>query len=397
MVTRLGEAQRQLTQADKLASVGRLAAGVAHEINNPLTGVLTYASFLQKRLTDRPEAVQDLDVIVRETKRCREIVRGLLDFSRQTPPRRQATDLNDVVRRGVAVIMNQLTLARVSLDFALAETLRPIAADANQIQQVVVNLVLNAADAIGDEGGTIRMRTREVDRPARGHEVIRSAKCPKGCDLIDPGVRIGRFPAIRVLRRVADHDTIVHLDPVYGRVNHRATEPCEAGVTGAYACPRCRTHLELPDRECAECGAHVFSVVAGERGRVEWCTRKGCHWTRWEAADALGSQPFVELVVHDTGHGIAPEDLDHLFEPFFTTKGNRGLGLGLAVTWGIVEGHGGTIDVQSEPGDGACFTVSLPCAGSAAEPAPATAPATTAPAVPRAVPRPAVAPGGGPA
>ncbi len=379
MVRQLGEAQRQLTQADKLASVGRLAAGVAHEINNPLTGVLTYASFLQKRLQDRPEMAQDLDVIVRETKRCREIVRGLLDFSRQTPPRRQPTDLNDVVRKGLAVIMNQLTLRHVALDFKLTEPLRPIPADANQIQQVIVNLVMNAADAIGEQGGTIHLTTRDVDLPARGHVVLRTATCPKGCDLVDPGVRVGRYPAIRVLRRVGDKDTIVHMDPIYGHVGHRAAEPCEAGVQASYACPRCRTKLDLPERRCGDCGAPVFAVMAGDKGRVEWCTSKGCHWTRCEIADARGTQPFVELVVKDTGHGIAAEDLAHLFEPFFTTKGNRGLGLGLAVTWGIVEGHGGTIDVQSEPGDGASFTVQLPCGGTSPEPAAATTTTTPTP------------------
>ena len=113
MTARLSEAQRQITQADKLASVGRLAAGVAHEINNPLTGVLTFSSLLLDRAQNDPEQRADLEVIVRETKRCREIVRCLLDFARQTPPRRQATDLNDVARRAVAVVMNQLQLSHV--------------------------------------------------------------------------------------------------------------------------------------------------------------------------------------------------------------------------------------------------------------------------------------------
>jgi two-component system NtrC family sensor kinase len=78
--------------------------------------------------------------------------------------------------------------------------------------------------------------------------------------------------------------------------------------------------------------------------------------------DARGPQPFAELIVEDTGRGIRAEDLDHLFEPFFTTKGSRGSGLGLAVTWGIVEGHGGSIEVESTVGEGTRFTVTLPCA-----------------------------------
>ncbi|HEY6193806.1 MAG TPA: ATP-binding protein [Candidatus Eisenbacteria bacterium] len=360
MIKRLAEARRQLTQADKLASVGRLAAGVAHEINNPLTGVLTYASFLQKRLHDRPEVAQDLDVIVRETKRCREIVRGLLDFARQTPPQRRPADLNDVVRRGVAVVLNQLTLDRVQLDFELASDLPEIPADANQLQQVAVNLLLNAADAIGGEGGTIHVRTAVVELPPRGSAVVRGARCPRGCDLVDPSVRIGRHAGIRVARRHHEHDAVVHLDPVYGRAGHRASESCEAGTLSTWSCPRCQTRLELPDVRCESCGAPVFGVLTADGERVEWCARQGCHWTRWKAADERGPQRHLELAIEDTGHGIAEEDRDHLFEPFFTTKGNRGLGLGLAVTWGIVEGHGGTIEVASEPGHGARFTVRLP-------------------------------------
>jgi len=363
MTRRLADAQRQLHQADKLASVGRLAAGVAHEINNPLTGVLTYASFLEKRLADQPEVRADLEVIVRETKRCREIVRGLLDFARQTPPRRQPTDANDVVRRSVAIVMNQLTLARVALDFDLANDLEPVPADANQLQQVVVNLLINAADALGGEGGdggTIHVRTRRADVAPRGHAVVRHAACPRGCDLLDPGTRIAGHASIRVLRRAGDREVVVHLDPVYGRVRHRAGQPCDAGVVAAYHCPSCRASLVTPDRRCPDCAAPAYAVHVKGRGTVEWCARKGCAWTRWEAMDAAGTQPYAELVVEDTGRGIASEDLDHLFEPFFSTKGPRGSGLGLAITWGILEGHGGTIDVDSEVGRGTRFTVQLP-------------------------------------
>ncbi len=359
MTKKLGDAQRQLTQADKLASVGRLAAGVAHEINNPLTGVLTYASFLQKRLADRPEVKEDLEVIVRETKRCRDIVRGLLDFSRQSPPKHEPTDLNEIVRRAVAVVMNQLMLRRVALEFALAEALERVPADANQLQQVVVNLVMNAADAIGDGGGTIALRTAAVELPARGNAVIRVARCPSGCDLLDPTVRTGPHPAIKVIRRAGERDSVVHMDPVYGRPNHRASDALERDRLASYACPRCRAKLDAPSK-CATCGAPTFAVHSPEHGRIEWCTRKGCHWTHCESLDRLGPLRMVELEVRDSGKGIAREDLEHLFEPFFTTKGNRGLGLGLAVTYGIVERHGGTIEVASELGQGATFLVRLP-------------------------------------
>jgi len=188
---------------------------------------------LRKRMEHDPSACEDLDVIVRETVRCRGIIRGLLDFSRPTAPAKKPMDLNDVVRRAVSVVMTQLSLNHVDLSLDLASDLPSVFADANQIQQVLVNLLLNAADAIGAEGGRIRATTKH------------------------------------------------------------------------------------------------------------------------------GLSSSIELLLEDSGRGIPPEDLPRIFEPFFTTKGNHGTGLGLAVSWGIVEAHGGSLEVQSELGHGACFTLRL--------------------------------------
>ena len=383
MTRRLGEAQRQLTQSDKLASVGRLAAGVAHEINNPLTGVLTYASFLEKRAGNDPEMRADLEVIVRETKRCRDIVRGLLDFARHTPPRRAAVDLNEVVRRGAGIVMNQLTLAHVGLDFDLAADLPAVPAEANQIQQVIVNLLLNAADAVagqdGTSGGRIRVATAAVAVPPRGNALIRTAACPRGCDLLDPAVRIAGSPGIRVIRKIGERENLLRLDPVYGRANHQVPVPCEEGVIAGYLCPTCRARLEL-DPRCERCGAPMFGVTTRDAGRVEWCTRTGCDGCRWESRDARGPETFAEIVVEDTGRGITAKEMERLFEPFFTTKGTHGTGLGLAVTWGIVEGHGGSIGVTSEPGRGTRFTIRLPY--HVTEPATGPAPAASGQTMP---------------
>jgi two-component system NtrC family sensor kinase len=159
MIRQLSEAQRQLYQSDKLASVGRLAAGVAHEINNPLTGVLTYSSYLLKRLTDNPEVQEDLEVIVRETKRCREIVKGLLDFARQSAPEKRPTDVNEIVRRAVRILQNQFAMRRIELKQDLGANLPTVSADISQMQQVLVNLLMNADDAIGDRGGNITVST----------------------------------------------------------------------------------------------------------------------------------------------------------------------------------------------------------------------------------------------
>lgn len=159
MTKRLSEAQRQVYQSQKLAAVGQLAAGVAHEINNPLTGVLSYGSFLLKRAEDKPEFKEDLEVIVRETKRCREIVKGLLDFARQSPPEKHACDITEIVERAVRIVQTQLAAHRVELRKNLRTDLPRILADANQLQQVIVNLLLNANDAIGKECGTITLAT----------------------------------------------------------------------------------------------------------------------------------------------------------------------------------------------------------------------------------------------
>jgi two-component system NtrC family sensor kinase len=360
MTQRLSEAQRQLAQADKLASVGRLAAGVAHEINNPLTGVLTYASFLLKRSEEKSETKADLEVIVRETKRCREIVKGLLDFARQTPPKRQPTDLNDVARRAVTMVMNRLKLDRVALSLDLAPELPEVEADPNQMQQVLVNLLVNAADAIGSEGGAIRLSSYKALLPPRGYAPIRKAVCPAGCDLVDPTVRIGGLPALRVIRLASGKESVVHLDPVYGRFNHSANQACDEGIVAEMLCSRCRAPLAVAGERCGECGAGRFGVQVPGGGQVLWCARVGCHSSTWKEMEEQGERPVVELEVEDNGRGIEPRDLPHLFEPFFSTKGTRGTGLGLAVSWGIVEGHGGTLEVHSEVGKGSRFTVRLP-------------------------------------
>lgn len=360
MTGKLADAQRQIVQAEKLASVGRLAAGVAHEINNPLTGVLTYSSLLLKRTEDQPEINQDLEVIVRETKRCRDIVKGLLDFARQSPPRRQAVDLNEVARRAIAVVMNRLRIDRVSLTLDLAPDLPTVAADANQMQQVIVNLLLNAADAIGRDGGRIGVSSACAELPPWGHAPIRVATCPTGCDLLDPQERIGGLPAIRVARRGGGRGETVHLDPVYGRFNRVVEKPSQEGVEMEHLCPRCGVSLGLPERRCPRCRASMFAVQVAGEGSVAWCSRTGCRFARWEAREEAGPQRYVDLVIEDTGCGIPADALMHLFEPFFSTKGRRGTGLGLAVSWGIVEAHGGTIDVVSRPGRGTRFTVRLP-------------------------------------
>lgn len=242
MTSKLAEAQRQLIQSDKLASLGRLAAGVAHEINNPLTGVLTYSSFLLKRNESNGEMKKDLEVIVRETKRCREIVKGLLDFARQVPARKTRCDLNQAIENSLSIVDNQLGLSHVTVVKNLQDNLPTIGADTNQMQQVLINLFVNGIDAMG-KGGQMTVSTKALEKEGK---------------------------------------------------------------------------------------------------------------------------KLIEIRVGDTGAGIPRENLTKIFEPFYTTKGQKGTGLGLAVVWGIIEKHGGTIDVQSEVGKGTTFILCLPVQESSA-------------------------------
>jgi two-component system NtrC family sensor kinase len=167
MMQNLADAQRQLLQANKLASVGRLAAGVAHEINNPLTGVLTYSSFLLKRAEKDSEMKEDLEVIVRETKRCREIVKGLLDFSRQSVSEKRPTSVNDIVRDACRIVKNPLSMQKAEIVLNLGENLPQVHADAGRMQQVLVNLLVNAGDAMTEAGGTITVTTDLVEDGVR--------------------------------------------------------------------------------------------------------------------------------------------------------------------------------------------------------------------------------------
>jgi two-component system NtrC family sensor kinase len=156
------QTQRQLFQSEKLASVGRLAAGVAHQINNPLTGILTYSSLLlRKKAKDDPER-EDLQVIVDETMRCREIVKGLLGFSKQTEPQKQAGDINDIIKNALYLTKNQALIHNVKVITALSDQLSQIVLDTHQIQEVFLNIILNAIDAM-PEGGELTVTSHRVD------------------------------------------------------------------------------------------------------------------------------------------------------------------------------------------------------------------------------------------
>lgn len=238
----LKAAHQKLLQSDRLASLGTLAASVAHEINNPLSGVLNLSMLMQRILKDDGVPPQRLDEfrkylsqVEQETTRVGRIVSDLLSFSRRSKPQHGPADLNRLVRSTLSLVSHKLKLAEVEVRLDLAEDLPTVSCDASQIRQVILNLLLNAAEATqGKPQRRVQVRTR----------------------------------------------------------------------------------------------------ASGEA---------------------------IQLVVEDNGEGIRPENLNKIFDPFFTTKSEgKGVGLGLAVSYGIVQAHNGDIEVRSRPGEGSAFTVTLP-------------------------------------
>ncbi len=150
--------QAHLIQSEKLAGVGKLAAGVAHEINNPLTCVLTNSSLMLADLPSEDPRREDLQTIVDETLRCRKIVKGLLDFARQTKPQRQNLDINKVAEDVLALVRNQASFRNITIRTELDPRIPTVLADADQMRQVVLNIILNAADAM-PQGGGLRIRS----------------------------------------------------------------------------------------------------------------------------------------------------------------------------------------------------------------------------------------------
>ena len=239
----LRRAQAETMRGEKLASVGLLASGVAHELNNPLTGILTFSHLMRQKLPDKSADAEDMDLVIRETKRCAAIIKRLLDFAREKHPEKKFTDLNQVIDDTVRIIEKPAHLRDIEITLDLDRTLPPIWIDADQIKQVVMNMLVNAQHAV-EEKGSITVATRRAQDPR---------------------------------------------------------------------------------------------------------------------APATEAKPMVAISIVDTGCGIPEANLLRIFDPFFTSKDvGKGTGLGLSVSHGIVEAHGGLIEVQSKVGEGSTFRVFLP-------------------------------------
>ena len=247
----------QLRQAQKMEAVGQLAGGVAHDFNNLLTVVQGHSSLLLAMEGLPGSAAESVQQIGEAAERASTLTRQLLTFSRRQLLRLRPLDLNHVVA-GMTRMLSRIVGEHITLRESLASTLPRVRADTGMMEQVIMNLVVNARDAM-PKGGELSLQTSVADLDAAG-----AAQ--------SPSARAGRY---------------------------------------------------------------------------------------------------VVLQVSDTGTGIAPEHLPHIFEPFFTTKGvGHGTGLGLATVYGIVQQHQGWITIESQPGDGARFSIFLPVTEEVPEPAP---------------------------
>lgn len=159
-------AQEQLINAEKLASLGRMAAGVAHELNSPLTGIVTFAYLMMKRMPpENTQDAEDLKVIIDQTERCSKIIRGLLGFSRKTASEKAYVNMNTLIENTLSMVRNQAKFHNIAFDVRLDKFIPEINADPNQIQQVFLSLLINAADAM-EEKGEITISSRMVEEDA---------------------------------------------------------------------------------------------------------------------------------------------------------------------------------------------------------------------------------------
>lgn len=228
-------AQRQLVQSEKMAAFGQLSAGIAHEVKNPLAGILGFVQLSQRKVEKDSPLFKNLQVIEKETKRCKEIIDNLMKFSRQEKVEFDRIGIGMVIEDAATIVRHQLGIHNVKLEVEVSPDLPAVKGNANQLQQVMVNFFINAQQALGGEPGLVRTTATRRD----------------------------------------------------------------------------------------------------ERS--------------------------IEVRVSDNGPGIPKDIQAKLFEPFFTTKkSGEGTGLGLAVSYGIIRDHGGEIRVESEPGEGACFIITLP-------------------------------------
>ena len=181
-------AKAEVAQGEKLASIGVLASGIAHELNNPLTGVLTFTSLMRKKAPEGSEDAEDLDLVIRETKRCASIIKRLLDFAREKVPVKGFYKLNQVIEDTVRFVERPASLQQIEINLNLDPALPQVWGDADLIKQVILNLLVNAQQAISGKG-SITVQSRSFTAPdgagsgAKGVPMVEVVVTDTGCGI----------------------------------------------------------------------------------------------------------------------------------------------------------------------------------------------------------------------
>lgn len=166
------KAHDQLINAEKLASLGRMAAGVAHELNSPLTGIVTFSHLMLKRMPpENKQDIEDLEVIIEQAERCSKIIKGLLGFSRKTSAEKVFVNINTLTENTISMVRNQAKFHNIKFALNFDDSLPQIPIDPNQLQQVFINLLINAADAM-NERGQVTVATRTSLDTASGRKFV---------------------------------------------------------------------------------------------------------------------------------------------------------------------------------------------------------------------------------
>jgi signal transduction histidine kinase len=268
--------------------------------------------------------------------------------------------VNEVIDNALLIVTNQLKINHITLNKNYTKNLPEIPGDSNQIQQVILNLVVNAIDAMVGKKGEISIRTNEIRLSPYGVTKIRNATCPKGHDLMDQEHKIDGRPSIKLKAKSSLNEGYIYLDPVYGNHNHFYGIEFVKNEVVKLFCPHCSVSLIDENEKGPDCGDPVYNIIVPNQGILKGCTKFGCSWQKWDYIDESGDRNFIEITVSDNGCGIKQDDLDKIFDPFFSTKGQKGTGLGLSVIWGIIDNHKGKITVESTLGKGTSFKIHLP-------------------------------------
>jgi signal transduction histidine kinase len=232
-ITAREQLEQQLVQADKLSSIGLLAAGVAHEVNTPLAVISTYAQMLARQVSGDEQKARILDKIAKQTFRASEIVNSLLNFSRTSPTEFTEVDLNRVIRDTLSLLEHQFDKGGIRVELALEENLPAIKGNYGKLQQVFLNLFLNARDAMED-GGVLRVRTSS----SNGSALVDVADTGKGI----PREALSRIYDPFFTTKAAKKGTGLGLSVTYGIVReHGGTIEVES-LPGAGTC----FHLDFP-------------------------------------------------------------------------------------------------------------------------------------------------------